>query len=443
MTMIRAGLAELDITPPLGSDMPGQFHSRYASGILDPLYVKALVLENDGYQVALIAVDGLWIPFDIVRRVRSGLEKRLGISESIVGATHSHTGGPIGSWGDHTHDDAAYVDLVVSKSVDAAALAAANLTAVRFRIGREREDGISFIRRFIMKDGKQDTNPGILNPDIVKPAGEIDPEVISVRIEDLDGHVVGFLTNFACHPDVVGGDKVSADYMGELSRVLKKTYGEHIVSVFYNGACGNINHLDAFAGRFISGEYDEAHYKRMGRVLAGKAIAATEKAPAKTYDVLSAASEAISYPVRQMSVEQAEAGRTLAASERRSNAELFAQDEKQLVDLFYAKQAVWMYEHPQAEQEILITAIRMGDLAIASNPAELFVEYGLKLKEHSPAPYTMVAELSNGSIGYVTTPDAIASGGYESRLCSSAKMASGAGDAIADTGARLIEKLFG
>lgn len=440
--MIKAGLCELDITPSLGGIIPGDFIVRTASSILDPLYVKALVLEKDDLRVAIVAADCLGIYDDATDKFRQRLKKRTGITHMIFAATHTHTGGPVQTWGDHLVKDEQYVDFLINKSVDAVEMSLQKIQPVTLRVGCEHEDGIAFNRRYIMKDGSILTNPGVGNPDVVKPAGPKDPDVTVMRIDDINGNVLGVLTSFSCHLDNVGSDKISADYAGELSRTLKSVYGPQAVSVFLTGACGNINQVDV-SGKFPIGP---GHYKKMGRILAGKAIAALEKASPMENDAFAVTQEIIECACRQPTAEDAQKGRELIASESHTQPQNAQQMEKKawyynLQRMFYAKEAVRMFENPVLSEKLDITVIRLGDLALVTVPAELFVEFALDIKKASPFPFTIVSTLSNGMVGYILTREALESGSYESRLASSAKMTADTGYDIVDTATKLLNTL--
>src|SRR5699024_3403301 len=111
----------------------------------------------------------------------------------------------------------------------------------RVEIAYGSEDSISFVRRYKMKDGTIETNPGIGNPEIVEHVSDIDPTVGVIRIamESDDRQIV--IVNFALHPDIIGGTGISADYPGYMRKVIKKQYPMADV-LFLNGAAGDINH---------------------------------------------------------------------------------------------------------------------------------------------------------------------------------------------------------
>ena len=103
--------------------------------------------------------------------------------------------------------------------------------------------GVSFIRRFFMKDGSVRTNPGN-DPNVVREEGEPDNTLTVIRVEDLDGKLIAVVTNYGVHLDTVGGTKICADYPGVLSERIKESYGKDVVSLFLTGPCGNTNHIN-------------------------------------------------------------------------------------------------------------------------------------------------------------------------------------------------------
>src|SRR5438477_137714 len=80
------------------------------------------------------------------------------------------------------------------------------------RVAAAREDSVSFIRRYYMKDGTVGWNPGKNNPNILAPVGTIDSDVSIVSFETPAGKPLAAYVNFACHLDTVGGMQFSADY---------------------------------------------------------------------------------------------------------------------------------------------------------------------------------------------------------------------------------------
>lgn len=427
--MLKCGMHEVNITPSLGNWIPGQFEERHSTGVKDDLFAKSLVIETDSDVMAFIALDALDIAREQVMEIRNRVAAYTTIPADnvMVSATHIHTGGPVipGLAGSV---DSNYLQDLVEKAADAAIIAYQSRTGARVGFGRGHEPDIAFNRRFFMKDGSVETNPGIGNPDIDRPTGPIDPDVLVIRIDDIAGNPIGVVTNYACHTDVVGGTEYSADYPGELSRVLKQTLGDHIVSLFMQGSSGNINHID------VSGKLNSRHpnhYRKMGRILAGEVLKVREKI--ETSDVLSLGMKQVFFPV---------SFRHPSDQEIRQAEEVLQSNDDNIVEEAFARQIMKILEDDQTSTEIEVQVAKLGPLAVVGLPAEIFVEFGLAIKEKSPFTFTIINELCNGSaFGYVCTQEAYRQGGYEPRIKHYSRLAEDAGDRFVEEALGLLNKL--
>src|ERR1051325_708457 len=91
---LKAGAAEVEITPPVGFRMAGYFDERLATGVHDPLKAKALVIPQGREQIALVFCDLVGLPLTVTTNARARASQQTGIpvSHIVMGATHSHTG---------------------------------------------------------------------------------------------------------------------------------------------------------------------------------------------------------------------------------------------------------------------------------------------------------------------------------------------------------------
>lgn len=426
--MLQCGMAELDITPPLGSSIPGYTNERKSSGILNPLYAKALVVDTGETALAIIAVDALYIPARETERIRDKLERVTGMSrvQVMVSATHSHTGAPVRQGLDGSlHEE--YLFYMSERAADAAILAYSNRQPAKIGWGCGTLNGMSFNRRFWMKDGSLRTNPGRLNPNIDRPAGPIDPDVAVVRVDALDGSPIGVVTNFACHTDTVGGAAYSGDFPAYLSRELKKSLGEGAVSLFLLGACGDINHADVSRTGSEQGSMTEPIGVRLAEVAlqVREQIATTESADA------AAVRTTVTMRLREATAAEQEHARQALEQEGVSD-----------VERFFAEQVLKVAALPGGEAELEVQAMRIGSLAIVGLPGEIFVELGLTVKRESPFSQTIVNTLCNGSIyGYVGTKEAYVQGGYEPKLKVFNRISPGTGERLAEAGGKLLSEL--
>lgn len=428
--MLTCGMAETDITPPLNSSMPGYFHDRKSTGVLDALYAKSLVVETDKGAAAWVALDCIDLPRRVVLGIRERIHKETGIPASsiMVSATHTHTGPPVVTCSFMTADEP-YLKLMTEKAADAAIIAYRTRKAARIGFASGEEADIAFNRRFWMKDGRVRMNPGIGNPDIERTEGPIDPQVLVVRIDELDGKPIGVVTNYACHTDTVGGTLYSADYPGELSASLKRSLGERTVSLFLMGASGNINHIDVSGKRPIQRE----HHRVMGRILAGEVLKTREKAALTDEVEIGGAQLFFQTACRRPTDEEVEKARQRVASDTESE-----------VRKAFAAEVLLADANGDTVADIEIQAIKLGPLAVIGCPGELFVELGLAIKAASPFPYTAVNELSNGSAtGYVCTREAFANGSYEPKITSNSRLPVGIGEQFVQHAAELLSRING
>ncbi len=433
--MLKGAMAELSITPLLGRMIPGQFIARWSKGVLDELYVKALVLDNGGRRITLISTDALGVHEETVREIR----RLSGLPELVVAATHTHTGGPVENWGHHIKEDPEYLRWFAQRCADCVRITSERLEPVTLSVGTGEESKIAFHRRFLMKDGSIRTNPGVGNPDIVRPAGPIDPALTVLRVDAAD-RTLGTVTCFSCHCDTVGTreERLCGDYPGELSRRLKRSLGDQAVSLFLLAPCGNINHVDV-TGKF---NYKSEHYRKLGRILAQDVLRALETARPMASDALGVSSETLTLGLRTPTAEYVEQAKKTIAEITEPHEELARLRDGRLEQLFYAHEAVRMWEHPETSCRLEVQTLRIGELGVAALPVELFVEFGLELREKSPSAYTMVSTQTNGSYGYVPTPEALDCGGYESMLCSSARLEREAGSSLVTSALSQLTALF-
>jgi len=137
-----------------------------------------MVIENDTAAVALVGIDSIFMSDEATakaRRAITGATKIAG-SQVLIGASHTHGGGPVATCFE-SDADPEYVNLVSARIADAVIAAFHSLHVAELGDGIGHEPSISFNRRFLMRNGRQATHPGKGNPDIVKPAGPIDPDV--------------------------------------------------------------------------------------------------------------------------------------------------------------------------------------------------------------------------------------------------------------------------
>jgi hypothetical protein len=166
--------------------MSGYFRERLSTGTSNPLGAKAIVLRQGRQRAALVFCDIIGLSLDVSSRARRQAAEKTGIPAAniLIAATHTHTG-PLyfGALRKYLHDLAVakhgsdpcekvdYASELVAKLVKVITQANSAAKPVQLEAGMAEQQGLSFNRRFHMKNGTVRFNPGVLNPDIVRPAG--------------------------------------------------------------------------------------------------------------------------------------------------------------------------------------------------------------------------------------------------------------------------------
>jgi len=396
MGSLKAGMAKAVITPPVGVRLCGYAARTQPSiGVLDELYAKALVLDDEEKRLALVVCDLLWVGKELVNDIRKRIRKQADIKEEnvMITAIHTHCGP------DLEHTDEPYIENLKSQVTGAVSAACNHMKNARIGFA-SGECYVGMNRR----NPKSPSRPYFLYN---WPQGSVDPTVTVARIEDETRHVVGVLVNYACHPVTLGPNElnISRDYPGHALRVLEDVFGEDIIAMFVNGCCGNINPAWIFDQPNVSPppprvfpeslEERLKETRRLGQILGGEALKALQS-------ITDLSSEA------NLKIKQ-------------SNVKLPIRKDVPENILKWIKSTKVGEPDYENHQHILkgedlvteIQAIRLNNTAILGLTGEVFVEYQLEIRRKSPLKYTFVSELANDSIGYVPTANAYREGGYE------------------------------
>jgi neutral ceramidase len=436
---LRAGAAETVITPPLGAPMAGYYANRAATGTHDDLHAKALVLENDGVEVALVVCDVVSLPREISEQARKIVAQKTGIPEEhvMISANHTHTGPVILTYpsrynltGEMKRIAEQYTAQLPGRIADSVIAAAAKLQLAQMRSGVGREDSLGFNRRYFMTDGTIGWNPGKLNPKIARPAGPTDPAVPVIYIETTDEKPIAAYVNFAVHQDTTGGLQFSADYSHTLSKALAAAKVPDLITLFAIGCAGNVNHIDV-TRKERQTSYEEA--ARIGGVLAGEVLKTIQRASVISDARIRVSREILRLKVPELTRDEIEwAHRTQETAGGAKPAPF--------MDLVRAGRDIQLESrHGEPfDAEVQVVAIG-GQLAIVGLPGEMFVELGLALKQDSPFPITIGTELANGALSYIPNQQAYAQGAYE---VAASWLEPGSGEALIRSALSQLDKLF-
>jgi hypothetical protein len=228
-SVYRAGIARVDITPPVGHAMGGYAARKgNATGTHDPLYATVLVIESGDNSLALVTCD---LRSFVSTRVGDLARQRFGIKNTIISVSHTHSG-PL-TWEARTRWYTEAEDKMVQAIGNArSAMFPASLTMSTGRIY------LGFNRRKVV-NGR--ATMWWRNADKL-PSHPLDPTLNALAVKDEDGKVRAVLVNYACHPSVLGPDNLqfSADYPGAMKRYVERQI-PGAMCLFVQGGAGDIN----------------------------------------------------------------------------------------------------------------------------------------------------------------------------------------------------------
>ncbi len=443
-TPLKVGFAEADITPELGMEQPGGYSKVFVNKVSDPCKARVAVFDDGKQRVAIIGIDALVVYRQFTLDLRREIEKACGIRPEAImlAASHSHSSGPLGmvqpGQYDHASElvqylayqksscaDPKYMETCIKKITAAVCEADKNRVTASCGVDKGHEDRVGFNRRFRMKNGLCYSHPGKRNPDIIEPAGPIDPEVGVVGVWDKDGKLTGCVVNYANH-GTTGASGWSANWIYDMEKVIRNEFGPDVVVVFVNGDCGDITQVDNLS------PYPSIN----GRVVGGRIGAEVVKTLISMYrgpmGPVVTKNKVFKIARRKPNPEKVKAA--LAMAEKNRDKVGTWEKETLMLDALLQK---W------PEDEVEVQVIQIGPAAFVSNTGETFVEFGLQLKAKSPFQYTFPVELANGCNGYIPTEEAMGpnGGGYETRLTSYSNLEVTAGQQMVDAGLELLKDL--
>ena len=443
---LYAGFARVNVTPMMGIGLAGYYQIRLADGVLDELEINALALSCGDNKVVLLSMDHLGMKQEITTDYRAYVSEVTGVPMDAVyiHATHTHTA-PYLTWKSEDVLEQEYYQFVRRKMADAAKLALEDLKPARMGWGVGQAPDIAFIRRFRMKDGSVRTNPGVNNPDILTPIGDVDERVSILRF-DREGAETLMLVSFADHPDTVGGCKISADWPGFTRKTVEKVL-DNTKCIFFNGAQGDVNHVKVFTkegdlnGMFmdfddVSRGYDHARY--MGRVVTGGVLQAYDKVKYVDVDTINYKQCTIRVPSNMPVAEDLPEARHINTLHQAGRDNELPYTGMMLTTKVAAAARMLRLENGPEFFEMDLSSIAIGDVVMLGIPGEPFTGIGRALKDTEGWELIIPTCCTNGSQGYFPMKDAYDEGGYEA---GSSNYRAGVAEQIIEEGKKLIENL--
>lgn len=395
----RAGVATIDITPPPGCDLSGFIARQNPSvGVQDPVFVRALTLDDGQTTIALLTCDLLGLEARTVATIRQQIEQatRIPAAQIMIAASHTHSAPASMFLNGCGTSDPAWLAELPGSCVTATMAAIAATQPARLAAGVVEVEGISANRRL--------------------RNGPVDRDLEIMRVDDGNGAPFAALFNYACHPVTPGASNrlISADFPGALTRHIEAQTGATVL--FANGASADINPA-GLIGVPIDRNGNFAMVEEMGRRLADGALSRWSNLAPVEGTRIQVASRVLPLPFRPAPSED-----DLAAFDAAQQADMIAADDT--TSPRYRNAAALRDWVRRTRDEVgsgrfrgLIDAeiqvITVGDVALVGVPGEFFTSLGQQIKQVSPFPHTHILTFTNGNLGYIPAREAYPDGGYE------------------------------
>lgn len=427
---MQVGTAWEEITPDKPLPLLGQMHVRLGQYKHDPLTVNAVVFDDGQQRVAVLSVDVCVIPAALIQQLQQACAAAVAIKPEavLIAATHTHVA-PCTTNQLVGEVDPAFLQRLEEATAQAVQRAVQDLEEVELSAGSGYLANMGWNRRGMRRDGSCHMYWGSWKADFVGIEGPRDGEVAVVFARKPNGQVKAVVSSFATHPNCVEGESYySADLPGQVRRVLRGALGEEVGVVYLTGAAGNTApSIMENNPQSIQPWRGESGLVRSGLYLGGEMLKIIAEQTTPMVD-----------PV----VRHAQAQLDIPMREWDAWADL-TEFKGGMLEFFEQSRADW----PRMLREdnpvpIRLHVLRLGDAALCFNPTELYVEFGLAIKQKSPARTTLIAELTDGYWGYVPTPEAIRHGGYSALSASHTRLIPEGGWMIVETTRQLLAQTF-
>lgn len=424
---LTAGVARADITPPAGVELWGYSdRSGPATGTLDPLYARTLLLDDGRNAVAIVTLDlGRTFGQAQMNIVRERARREHRVNDVMFIASHTHSGPGI----DEDYENGALPDWerrALDKIAQSIGEARKRMVEARIGVGYGQTI-IGHNRRLVQSDG---TVKMLWRNSTGQTGGPIDPTVGVIRIDDKQGDPIAILVNYACHPVVFGPDNLrySADYPGAMAKLVESSFGrapdKGPICFFLQGAPGDINPM---MDKTPLHENADAEMRRIGEQLGREVarVSQTIKTETATNSEIAYLSEEVPFKNRW----RIDALKEMILSAYGPS---------------YGPKVINRYQRYMKDPILapVSTLVINRQIALVGLPGEPFVGLQLSLKHRSPAPATFMCGYTNGYIAYFPTIRDAVVGGYGANTVTT-RVEIGAGERMVDRGLIHIYRILG
>ena len=483
---IKIGWAQTSITPPRPAIMVGQMYMRFAKYVHDPITATALVLDNTDTQAILVSMDMTEVPFRAIGLIGRRLEEH-GIPSSQVSyhVTHSHNSSSFDVDFMREENEQVYDASILPKfdlpenlfwHDEAMAFFVERITDLIIRAWDGRKEGgistahdyaaVAFNRRpqFAVEDGLETTMYGDCSRrDFIGFEEGTDTAVELLYTFDQDHQVTGVICNVPCPSQVYELHYfLSADFWGPARDMIREKLGRNVYVLPAVGAAGDLAPIDLvwfsktnkqallewggqagevlrnFDMTLICQEIGDRISEAVSRGLR-RARNYIDETPGFAHQVFD-----MQLVIRQVTEEEYQEALAEVGQISKEFTPEHPMEMKDVVRKAYEPQGVILRYRQQKKDPMYSFSchvLRLGDMAVATNPFELYHEFGMRIKARANAPQVMLIQLSNGLGGYLPTRAAVEGGSYSSKAASTVCGPDG-GDALVERTLEVIDGLF-
>lgn len=454
---LHCGWASISITPDQPVQLAGQFAERVSQKVLEPCMATALALEGvrpDGTpdQAVFVSCDVVHIPGELMAEVRgrvAGVLPEVDMGKIVLAATHTHTGPTLTS-GIYKEPDPgvitpeAYREFFCGRVTDAIVEA----WKARCPSGISRAVGhaaVGFCRIMVYKDGTMVMYGNTDKPNWRRPLSGNDHGLELLFTWDARKTLTGIVVNIACPAQVVEGQLyVSPDFWGPVRKALREKFSPELGVLALVSAAGDQSPRDLVRrGRNEPSMREEAGMNEMARRIVNGVLYAMETAQTEVTwsPPLQHLAAPLELPARKVTDE--EAAKAGEEEKRLTGAGDPVPGFKEAAQLRRAREVLRRYRE-QGDAPVYTMdshVLRLGDVALATNPFELYLDYGQQMKARSRAEQTFIVQLANDRGAYLPTQEALSGGAY-STLIADNKVGPEGGAALVEATVAAINGLW-
>ena len=451
------GAARIEITPSQPVALSGQRHTRIARQVESPVTASVLALETrEGEttfnQAIMISCDLVAIRDSIQEQLRERVKSDLAdfdIAKLFLSATHTHTA-PVTREGVYVISDkevmqpAEYVDFLIERLKEAVvrAWSSRRLAGVSWGLGHAL---VAHNRRAVYADGTARMYGQTNGPSFRALEGYEDHYIDVLFFFNADREVIALAVNVACpSQEVEGRSAVNADFWHEVRMMLRRRFGNGVEILAWTGAAGDQSPHLMWYERAEERMRMLRKLTRLQEIARRIDLAVDEAYQGAKQDIRFDVPfvhqvKGLQLPVRMVTdAEAAVASAFCKEAEEQNNL-----DPQKCLERMWNRQIVERYERQHADPyyTMELHAIRLADVAICTNPFELYTEYGVRIKARSKALQTFVVQLACASGGYLPTEKALQGGHYSTAVYSNLVGPQGA-DVLVDETVKTINAMW-